>query len=189
MLTTMGTRGPRERLIDATITSLRRDGVEGTGIAGVLAASSTARQSIYQHFPGGKAELVEAAVRAAGEFIARETPGDPHAVVDARLDWWVDQLHRHDFALGCPVAAAALAGSDSPTVVRAAAEVFDEWSRAFAARLVAAGADPEAAATLGRFHVSAVEGAIMTARALRTTAPLEDLRGVLHRLVEDLLPH
>ena len=189
MLVDMGTsRGPRERLLDATITSLRRSGVHGTGVAEILSASGTARQSIYQHFPGGKAELVAEATRRAGAYITRGTPDDPHAQVDHRIDWWTDQLQRHDFALGCPVAAAALAGSDSPGVVAAAAEVFADWSARFASRLEQAGADPQAAATLGRFHVSAIEGAVMTARALRTTEPLEDLRAMLHRLVDDVLP-
>lgn len=185
----MGTPGPRERLLDATITSLRRDGVEGTGIAGVLAASGTARQSIYQHFPGGKAELVAAAVRRAGDFIARRGAADPHAHADDRIDWWIGQLRRHDFALGCPVAAGALAGADSPDVVTAAAEVFARWAAQFGAHLVEAGADPERSAALGRFLVSSLEGAIMMARALRSIQPLEDLRPVLHRLIDDLLPH
>ncbi|MET0468782.1 MAG: TetR/AcrR family transcriptional regulator [Aeromicrobium sp.] len=181
---------PRERLLDATITSLRRHGVHGTGIADLLHDSGTARQSIYQHFPGGKAELVAAATRRAGDVIVRtDGPGDPHAHLDRRIDWWVDQLRRHDFALGCPVAAAALAGSEFPEVVDAAAEVFATWTRAFADRLVAAGAEPEAATAFARFQISAIEGAIMTARALRTVQPLEDLRTHLHRLVDDLLPH
>lgn len=189
MMVDMGTPGPRERLLDATIESLRRDGVEGTGIAGVLAASGAARQSIYHHFPGGKTELVEAAVRRAGEFIARRERAEPRAHVDDLIDWWIDQLQRHDFALGCPVAAGALAGDDSPTVVAAAAEVFTGWSTLFADRLRDAGGDPDLSATLGRFLVSSLEGAIMTARATRSIQPLEDLRSVLHHLVEGLLPH
>ncbi|WP_186813895.1 TetR/AcrR family transcriptional regulator [Aeromicrobium flavum] len=185
----MATRpGPRDRLLDATVESLRRRGVHGTGLAEVLRASGTARQSIYQHFPGGKAELVAAATRRAGAFIASRGPADPHGHVDAVVDWWIGQLGRHDFALGCPVAAAALDEPDSPAVA-AAAEVFADWSEGFARRLVDAGADPAAAAALGRFRVSAMEGAIMTARALRTVAPMEDLRDHLHRLVDDLLPH
>lgn len=186
----MATRpGARDRLLDATIESLRRHGVHGTGIAEVLSTSGAARRSIYQHFPGGKAELVAAATRRAGDFIARGRRTDPHTHVDHRIDWWVRQLERHDFALGCPVAAAALAGSDSPEIVDAAGEVFAQWSESFAAALVDAGADADRAATLGRFHVSAIEGAIMTARALRTLQPLEDLRTHLHVAIDSVLPH
>ncbi|WP_269303164.1 TetR/AcrR family transcriptional regulator [Aeromicrobium sp. HA] len=181
---------PRERLLDATITSLRRHGVQGTGIAELLSSSGTARQSIYQHFPGGKAELVAAATRRAGDFMARrDGASGPHAHLDRRVDWWVGQLERHDFALGCPVAAAAIAGSEFPEVVEAAAEVFDTWTRSYAGLLVEAGAEPEPATALARFQISAIEGAILTARALRTVEPLEDLRTHLHRLVDDLLPH
>jgi TetR/AcrR family transcriptional repressor of lmrAB and yxaGH operons len=180
--------GPRERLLDATVESLRRRGVNGTGIAQVLSASGSARQSVYQHFPGGKAELVAAATRRAGDFISARGPSDPHGYVDELVDWWAGQLRRHDFALGCPVAAAALAEPDSPAVA-AAAEVFADWSERFAARLTDAGAEAASAAALGRFHVSAMEGAIMTARALRTVEPMEDLRIHLHRLIDEVLPH
>jgi len=87
------------------------------------------------------------------------------------------------------VAAAAIAGSEFPEVVEAAAEVFDTWTRSFTDLLVEAGAQPESATAFARFQVSAIEGAILTARALRTVQPLEDLRTHLHRLVDDLLPH
>lgn len=187
----MSTRAqPRERLLDATIDLLRQSGVHGTGIAEVLRVSGTARQSIYQHFPGGKAELVAAATRRAGDFMARrDGESGPHAHLDRRIDWWVGQLERHDYALGCPVAAAAIAGSEFPGVVEAAAEVFDTWTRSFTDLLVEAGARPGPATALARFQISAIEGAILTARALRTAEPLEDLRTHLHRLVDDLLPH
>ena len=60
------TAGPRERLIDSTIALIRRRGVHATGLTDLLNHSGTARQSIYQHFPGGKAELVEHATKEAG---------------------------------------------------------------------------------------------------------------------------
>ncbi len=173
-----------------TAALLRRHGVHGTGIAEVLARSGTARQSIYQHFPGGKAELVVAATRRAGEFIVDlSDDDDPHAHVDARIDWWIGQLERHDYALGCPIAAAALAGPDSPTIVAAASEVFDDWTERFASLLIAAGADPEAATSLARFQLSAMEGAIMLARARRSTTPLDDVRVHVHLLIDGVLSH
>lgn len=181
--------GPRERLLDATVVSLRRHGVHGTGIAEVLHESGAARQSIYQHFPGGKRELVTVATRLAGDFMMARSADDPHEHIDGMVDWWIGQLQRSDFALGCPVAAAALAGSDSPEIVAAAAEVFDEWAVGIAERLTAAGADATAATSLSRFQISAVEGAILTSRALRSVEPMEDLRYHLHQLTRSVLPH
>ena len=57
----------RERLTAATAMLMQRHGVAGTGIAEILSTSGVTRRSIYLNFPGGKAELVAAATRAAGD--------------------------------------------------------------------------------------------------------------------------
>jgi AcrR family transcriptional regulator len=57
----------RERLISATAELMQRHGVAGTGIAGIVDTSGVTRRSIYVNFPGGKAELVAAATRSAGD--------------------------------------------------------------------------------------------------------------------------
>src|SRR5215216_214321 len=57
----------RDRLTSATATLMQRHGVVGTGIAEILATSGVTRRSIYLNFPGGKAELVAAATRSAGD--------------------------------------------------------------------------------------------------------------------------
>ena len=57
----------RDRLTSATATLMQRHGVAGTGIAEILATSGVTRRSIYLNFPGGKAELVAAATRSAGD--------------------------------------------------------------------------------------------------------------------------
>ena len=57
----------RERLTSATATLMQRHGVAGTGIAEILSTSGVTRRSIYLNFPGGKAELVAAATRSAGD--------------------------------------------------------------------------------------------------------------------------
>jgi Transcriptional regulator len=60
----------RERLTAATATLMQRQGVAGTGIAEILSTSGVTRRSIYLNFPGGKAELVAAATRAAGDELS-----------------------------------------------------------------------------------------------------------------------
>ena len=57
----------RDRLTSATATLMQRHGVAGTGIAEILSTSGVTRRSIYLNFPGGKAELVAAATRSAGD--------------------------------------------------------------------------------------------------------------------------
>lgn len=62
------TSGPRQRLIDSAIAMMRERGVHATGLADLLKRSGTARNSIYQHFPEGKAELIAAAEREASDL-------------------------------------------------------------------------------------------------------------------------
>src|SRR5437879_4717065 len=57
----------RDRLTSATATLMQRHDVAGTGIAEILPTSGVTRRSIYLNFPGGKAELVAAATRSAGD--------------------------------------------------------------------------------------------------------------------------
>ena len=169
---------PRERLLTSTIELLRRYGVHGTGIADVLRESGTARQSIYHLFPAGKDELVAAATRTAGEHI-RHVARRGH--VDALLTWWERTLIEHDYDIGCPVAAAALAGPDCPASTQAAREVFATWREDLAAALRLD--DVADADLLAGVLVSAFEGAIIQARVERSAAPLRDVATVLRRLI------
>lgn len=55
--------GPvRRRLLRATSRLVYRDGIAATGIGAILDAAGVARMSLYRHFPGGKDELVAAAL-------------------------------------------------------------------------------------------------------------------------------
>src|SRR3954466_11711810 len=92
----------RERMIRSTALLIRERGVEATSFSDVLEHSGAPRGSIYHHFPGGKAQLVEEATRWAGDFIARAQiaslqDGDPVAAVDAAIARWRDVLGETDF--------------------------------------------------------------------------------------------
>ena len=121
----------RDRLTSATAALMQRHGVAGTGIAQILETSGVTRRSIYLNFPGGKAELVTAATRSAGEEMAArdrryvDTP-DPIAAF-ARM--WGNVLLSTDFEGGCPIVAAACSGDEAPEAAAAAAEVFADWGR------------------------------------------------------------
>ncbi|RYJ06528.1 MAG: TetR/AcrR family transcriptional regulator [Actinomycetales bacterium] len=176
--------GARDRLVTATIALLRERGVHGTGVAEVLERSGTARGSLYQHFPGGKADLVVEATRSAGRRAARHvgqtSDGTPGSLLDALVDWWVATLTKHDFGRGCPVAAAAL--DDTDEVTDAAGRVFTGWTEELT-RALAEGRDAEESRRLAGFVISSLEGALLQCRALRSTRPLEDARIVLRTLV------
>lgn len=183
-------RGPRERLIDAAIALVRERGVEGTGLAELLERSGTARRSIYQHFPGGKYELVGVATDAAGSSL-REMVRDGAATMATAdlLVVTVEQMKASlvssDFRLGCPVAAAALAPADAVAVREAAGVAFDGWVSELEELLSREGRPPAAARSLAGFLVSAIEGALLAARATRSVEPLDQAREQLALLLAD----
>src|SRR6478736_1028021 len=53
-------------LIATAITMVQERGVHATGLSDLLRRSAAARNSIYQHFPGGKTELMVAVTDTAG---------------------------------------------------------------------------------------------------------------------------
>ena len=57
-------------MIETAAVVMRERGVEATSFSEVLARSGAPRGSIYHHFPGGKAQLIEEATRYAGDFTA-----------------------------------------------------------------------------------------------------------------------
>jgi len=170
--------GPRERLIEGAIELVREQGVHGAGLAELLARTNTSRNSLYQHFPAGKGELVETATLVAGkrmsDYIDRITAtGTPQDWVSALVRWAERLVESGDFAAGCPVAGAALAESE-PAVQAAAARVFEDWTVRLTGALEGAGISAVRARPLAGFLVSTVEGSILVARATKTSRPLAE---------------
>ncbi|SDD34391.1 TetR/AcrR family transcriptional regulator [Rhodococcus tukisamuensis] len=181
--------GPRERLVNSAVAMVGVRGFHGTGVSELLAHSGAARNSIYQHFHGGKAELVEASTLAAGERMSAllgslYEDGGVEGLVDGLVDWWQRALEHDGFEAGCPVVAAALAGPDLPGVVSAAGTAFTVWCAQLAAALLERGLTADAAESLARFTVGAVEGAVVLCRATKSPRPLDDARTQLRALLE-----
>ncbi|SER73779.1 DNA-binding transcriptional regulator, AcrR family [Mycobacterium sp. 88mf] len=171
--------GPRERLIQSAIELMREYGVHATGLSDLLERSNTARGSIYQHFPGGKTELMEQATLAAGRIITariqeltQTLPAED--VIGAFVAGWKQNLADSSFAAGCPIMAAAQAGPDALTVREASAAVFADWSGVIAESIESKGIDAATAASLGSFIVSSLEGAIIQCRSAKSLQPLDD---------------
>src|SRR6478735_8270679 len=98
-------------------------GLDGTSFAEVLAATGAPRGSTNHHFPGGKHELVQDAVKLPGErAMAALEPirGEPAPVVIRRfLGLWRQLLQVSDFGAGCAVLAVTVAADDADLLVPA----------------------------------------------------------------------
>jgi AcrR family transcriptional regulator len=184
----------RERMIQSAGTLLRERGLAGTSFREVLAHSGAPRGSIYHHFPEGKNQLVEEAVRAAGvaggQMIAAGSgSGDPVATLRAFIRLWGQGLEASDYEAGCPLVAVTTAASADEAGLRAAAaEAFAAWHDALAAGLRDVGLSRARARRLATTILAGVEGAVILCRAQHSGRPLMDLGVELELLLRAALP-
>ena len=168
----------RERMIQSAVLLMGENGVEATSFSDVIEHSGAPRGSIYHHFPGGKAQLMEEATRFGGALIttgltAALEQADPVAAVEGIAGFWRTALRDTDFAAGCPVVAATVEGGRLPGARAAAREAFSDWAELHAAILQRAGVEETRARSIGMLLVAAIEGAIVVARAERSQEPLD----------------
>jgi TetR/AcrR family transcriptional regulator, lmrAB and yxaGH operons repressor len=176
----------RSKLIETTQTLVESRGYFGTGLNQVLADSGSPRGSLYFHFPGGKDELVGAAIRQASEdidvIIANVEAADTKELIMVLLSALGQRLEASDWNQGCPVATVALETSASnDTMQQVCSAAYANWHNTLRDRLEADGRSE--AADLATFLLALLEGAMLLARAHRSLEPLN----AVTRIVGDLL--
>jgi TetR/AcrR family transcriptional regulator, lmrAB and yxaGH operons repressor len=183
------TNDARDRMVDAAIVLLARGGYPAASFSAVLAESGAPRGSIYHHFPGGKDELVAAAVeRQAGRVVAHlgSLAGRPPAeVVDEFAALWRALLVRADFSAGCSLLAVAVA-AEPPALRDESGVLFGRWRDALTALFAAGGVDADEASGFALELLAATEGAVAIARAQRSLDPFERVVARLRREAEAL---
>jgi TetR/AcrR family transcriptional repressor of lmrAB and yxaGH operons len=174
-------RPSRDRLLDAAVDLLQRQGYHGTGLNELLERSEAPRGSLYHHFPGGKEQIgAEAIARAGGQVAAaverllRTKPSVADAV-EALAGVLAAGLETSDFERGCPVATTALEVTPRSEPIRAAAQAsFESWLAPLRERLEATGFDRLEAPRRADLAIATLEGALVLARARRNADVLRD---------------
>lgn len=177
----------RTRMIASAAELFREQGYSATGFRDVVEHSGAPRGSIYHHFPGGKDELVAAAIaRVSERTLARltELGGSATSLTEGFLGLWRALLDRSGLTAGCAVVAVSVAASDD--LLDRAGTVFREWTAHLAALLEEAGVAPARAASFAVLLISATEGAVVMARAQRDLAPFESVAATLMASARDL---
>src|ERR1700694_3763073 len=101
----------RARMVQSAATLLRERGIHGVGLREVVTHSGGPRGSLGRYFPGGKTQLMTAAIDIALAELFDEVDqalADAETFPDAigvLVAPWRRLLVEHDFALGCPLAA------------------------------------------------------------------------------------
>ena len=180
--------GHRDRMIVSASLLIRERGARPTSVGDVLAHSGAPRGSAYHYFPGGRSELLCAAVDYAAEYVAAAIAeaGSGPQMLDSAVRSYRDGLLASDYRAGCPVMAVAVEAGDPETgadVVAHAAAAFDRWRQLIITRLISDGVSRTRARELATLAIAALEGALAMARAERATAPLD----AVHRQLRTLL--
>jgi TetR/AcrR family transcriptional repressor of lmrAB and yxaGH operons len=177
----------RSRMVEGAVRLLATNGVEGTSFAEVLEATDSPRGSVYHHFPGGKPELLHAALDLASQrgLAAMEaTRGQPAALVIERfLAMWRGLLDYSRLTAGCAVVAVTVAANDDDLLDHAGT-IFRTWEELLTGLLQAGGMERKSARSLAVTVIAATEGAVVLCRAERSVKPFEDVHNVLVSLAE-----
>lgn len=169
----------RDAMIDAAAALIRQRGVSASGMQDIVAEAAAPRGSIYHHFPGGKDELIVAALdrvttqvaRAIDSIAAKSMSADAFVVGAAAV--FRAGAEATDWTQGCPVAAAAIEGDrQSPMVRDAVAASLRRWQTAIADGL-RRHLDPDEADAQALMILGAFEGGLLVARGLRSAEPYD----------------
>lgn len=173
----------RDRLVSTATDLFSRQGYGQTGVNEIMQRARATSGSFYHFFPA-KEDLAAAVLEQATEGLdaevfrpAAEAAGDPVERIFAVLDHYRQRLVASDFALGSPAGCLAAELSETHPLVRAKArEFFDvtinriESSLDEAADSLVPGVDRH---QLAELVACTLEGALVLARAQRSTAPLD----------------
>jgi AcrR family transcriptional regulator len=167
-------------MVSSAAMLLRERGVHGVGLREIVAHSGGPRGSLGRYFPGGKTQIMTEAIDLAlAEVFVElertlseaETFGDAIGQIVAP---WRYLLVEHDFALGCPLAATVVdAVSANPDLRVHVDGLFARYQAAVASVYVKFGDSPAQAAEQSTVLLAALEGALILARARRSTEPLD----------------
>jgi TetR/AcrR family transcriptional regulator, lmrAB and yxaGH operons repressor len=167
-------------MIAAARRLFRAHGYSGTALSDVVTESSAPRGSLYFHFPGGKEELAtEVALMHAADGIAHlnraaGTTTTAAELIAAFLGRPRDELIASDYREGCAVAPIVIESTPASVgLTDTTRRGFQDLISTLAARLTEKDLPEDRAGQLAINAVSAMEGALILGRVLRSPEPFD----------------
>lgn len=181
----------RAPIVDTAVALFRRQGYAGTALNDIVDESGAPKGSLYHYFPAGKASIAAAAVEEAGRRVAatmtrlaRETrtTGDLLRAHARLLSEWI---HASGYRDGCPITAVLLElAPRNRSVAAAGRRAYSERIAILRGKLVADGFSMKRAAQLAVLCTSALQGALLQARAERSGAAIRTTAEELAALLD-----
>lgn len=172
-------RSTRESILTAAAELMRHKGYGAVGMKDIAEASGAPIGSLYHHFRGGKVQIAREALINAGVAYAMLIPSiveeytDLGDAVDAVFTQAAEDMAGTGFANMCPVASVAAEVADTVEELRqTSATVFQTWVDGGSAYFASRGLDAPLARQVTLVLISALEGAFVLGRTLRSTEPL-----------------
>jgi AcrR family transcriptional regulator len=168
----------------------REHGYEGASLALISKATGLGKGSLYNFYPGGKAEMAAAVLADIDGWFETQVfapllaDPDPQRAVAAMFDAVSDYFRSGRRV--CLVGALAL-GEARDRFAAPVRGYFAAWIEALATALVRSGRAPAAAVAIAEEAVAGVQGAIVLARALDRPKVFERMIGQLRERL-DLRP-
>ena len=177
----------RERMVRSAASLIAQRGVSATSFSDVLADSGAPRGSIYHHFPDGKHQLAEDAVRwTSDRVLAHQAAGEfatPRDVLERFIDMWRQVVLSSRGTTGCVVAGVAIDSGADDGLIEVARETFRAWAGLLAEQLERLGISAVRARSIGLTTLAGMEGALILCRAEGSVQPLESVADELVRLL------
>jgi TetR/AcrR family transcriptional regulator, lmrAB and yxaGH operons repressor len=196
----------KDRMVQSAAALISTRGVNATSFSDVLADSGAPRGSIYHHFPDGKSQLAQEAVRWAGErvlvHLRAGTESTPAGVLGRFIDMWRQVVLRSGGTAGCVVAGTVV---DSPAVgsavvggleadstgegasddglIDVARATFRSWAALLTDQLIATGVPAPRAGAISLATLAGMEGALILCRTESSVEPLDAVAAELLRLL------
>jgi TetR/AcrR family transcriptional repressor of lmrAB and yxaGH operons len=175
-------------MVITTAKLMRRQGYHGTGLNQIVAEAAAPKGSMYFHFPGGKEQLAAEAIAASAAYLDAAMVASEGSTTLESLDRYLvaagRTLERSDYTEGCPLATVVLEVAPTSTVIGdACADAIELLLTRLAEWFERDGFTADRARQRAQVIYAAIEGALVLAKALRSTEPLAALREQLPELV------
>lgn len=171
--------GTRQRLITAASNLVRGTGLSGAGINEIVRESGAPKGSVYHFFPGGKQQLVSAALAEYAQTVVDFIDAtlrkrqSPRAKVRALFEAFAARVEQGDFRYSCAAGTVCLdLDANSEELREAVAATLDRYVETIAAHFRCA--DQQRSRSFASLLLSAIEGAYIGSRAHRTSQPFRE---------------
>jgi TetR/AcrR family transcriptional regulator, lmrAB and yxaGH operons repressor len=178
----------RASMVRSAASLIRSRGVSATSLSDVLADSGAPRGSIYHHFPEGKRQLAEDAIRWTSERVLAHlragAPRSPSEVLERFIDMWRRVVVTSGGSAGCVVAGVAIdTVADETGLIELVRATFRSWAALLAEQLEAVGVPAHRAMPIAVATLAGMEGALILCRAEGDVRPLDAVAEELMRLL------